>query len=351
MDGGAALRLAKQRLRGGIGLALAVLLVAVGALALAAAWWVRSPLVPAGQATVDVTIQNGDSAERAANRIVQAGVATPPWLLHAWLRLSGEARQIKAGSYEIEPGTTPQQLLRKLVDGEQALLALTIPEGWTFAQMRAALAAAPHLKRDTQGLSNTDLMSRLGRAGVHPEGRFFPDTYRYGKHSSDEAIYRAALQAMDRQLAAAWAQRSAGVPLKSPNDALILASIVEKETGRDSDRGEIAGVFANRLRIGMRLQTDPTVIYGVGPSFDGNLTRAHLQTDTPYNTYTRAGLPPTPIALPGRASLLAAVQPASTEAIYFVARGDGSSVFSATLAEHNRAVDRYQRRQSAGVDR
>jgi UPF0755 protein len=337
--------------RGGVSVFLAALLVAAGTLALAAAWWVHSPLVPVGQAAVDVTIHNGDSAERAARRIVQAGVVTPPWLLHAWLRLSGEARQIKAGSYEIEPGTTPQHLLRKLVDGEQALLAVTIPEGWTFSQMRAALAAAPHLKPDTQRLSGADLMNLLGRAGVHPEGRFFPDTYRYGKHSSDEAVYRAALQAMDRQLAAAWAQRSPNLPLKSADEALTLASIVEKETGRDSDRGEIAGVFANRLRIGMRLQTDPTVIYGVGSGFDGNLTRAHLQTDTPYNTYTRGGLPPTPIALPGRASLMAAVQPSATAALYFVARGDGSSAFSATLAEHNRAVDRYQRRLQAGAER
>ena len=186
-------------------------------------------------------------------------------------------------------------------------------------------------------------MKALGRPGQHPEGRFFPDTYTYARGSSDLAVLRRALRAMDRRLDAAWQQRAPGTPLKSADEALVLASIVEKETGRPADRAQIAGVFSNRLRQGMLLQTDPTVIYGLGEAFDGNLRKRDLQTDSPYNTYLRAGLPPTPIAMPGKAALLAAVQPAATDALYFVARGDGSSEFSATLDAHNRAVNRYQR--------
>ena len=188
-------------------------------------------------------------------------------------------------------------------------------------------------------------LARLDRAGVPPEGRFFPDTYTYAKGSSDMAVLRRALHAMDRRLADAWAMRAANTPLKSADEALTLASIVEKETGRAADRAQIAGVFSNRLRIGMRLQTDPSVIYGVGASFDGNLRKRDLLEDTPWNTYTRAGLPVTPIAMPGKAALMAAVQPDQTKALYFVARGDGTSHFSASLDEHNRAVNRYQRGQ------
>ena len=223
---------------------------------------------------------------------------------------------------------------------------MTLVEGWTFRQVRQALAKEDQIKQDTAQLTAEQIMAQLGRPGVHPEGRFFPDTYSYAKGSSDLALLRRALHAMDRRLEAAWAARASDVPLKSPDEALILASIVEKETGRASDRAQIAGVFANRLRVGMLLQTDPTVIYGLGEKFDGNLRRRDLQTDTPWNTYTRPGLPPTPIAMPGKAALLAAVQPASTRALYFVAKGDGSSHFSTSLDEHNRAVNRYQRGQS-----
>jgi UPF0755 protein len=187
------------------------------------------------------------------------------------------------------------------------------------------------------------IMQALGKPGVAAEGRFFPDTYHYFKNASDLDILRQSMQLMDRRLQAAWDARAPGLPLRSADEALILASIVEKETGLPADRPEVAGVFINRLRIGMRLQTDPTVIYGLGDAFDGNLRRSHLQTDTPFNTYTRAGLPPTPIAMPGKASLMAAVQPAQTKALYFVARGDGSSQFSTSLQEHNRAVNQYQR--------
>jgi UPF0755 protein len=219
-------------------------------------------------------------------------------------------------------------------------------EGWTFKQVRQALAKEELIKHDTAQATAEQIMEQLGRPGVHPEGRFFPDTYSYAKGSSDLALLRRALHAMDRKLEAAWALRAPDVPLKTPDEALILASIVEKETGRASDRPQIAGVFANRLRTGMLLQTDPTVIYGLGDRFDGNLRRRDLLADTPWNTYTRPGLPPTPIAMPGKAALLAAVQPASTRALYFVAKGDGSSHFSSSLDEHNRAVNRYQRGQS-----
>jgi UPF0755 protein len=237
---------------------------------------------------------------------------------------------------------TPLDLLDKMVRGDVIVLTVTLVEGWNFSQVRAALAKAEHLKNDSGALSPADIMQALGRPGVAAEGRFFPDTYRYAKNSSDLGVLRQAMQLMDKRLSAAWDARAPDLPLKSADEALILASVIEKETGRAEDRPEIAGVFINRLKIGMPLQTDPTVIYGLGESFDGNLRRSHLTTDTPWNTYTRRGLPPTPIAMPGKAALLAAVQPAQTKALYFVARGDGSSQFSATLAEHNAAVRKYQ---------
>jgi UPF0755 protein len=271
-------------------------------------------------------------------------VQTDARLLYWWFRLSGQSRSIKAGNYEIARGTSPRDLLDKLVRGDETLRALTLVEGWNFRQVRAALAQT-ELRPDSAALDDSALMERLGRAGIAAEGRFFPDTYTYAKGASDLTVLRRALHAMDRQLAAAWEQRAADTPLKTPDEALVLASIVEKETGREADRALVAGVFTNRLRVGMLLQTDPTVIYGLGERFDGNLRKRDLQADTPYNTYTRAGLPPTPISMPGKASLLAAVQPERTKALYFVARGDGSSQFSSSLDEHNRAVGRYQRGQ------
>jgi UPF0755 protein len=252
---------------------------------------------------------------------------------------------MRAGSYEIAPGTSPKRLLSMLVRGEESLRTVTIVEGWNWRQVRHALAKAEHLQPDSRALDDAALMAQLGRPGVAPEGRFYPDTYSYAKGASDMALLQRAMKAMDKQLQHAWDARQPGAALQSPEQALILASIVEKETGKAHDRAQISGVFNNRLRIGMRLQTDPTVIYGLGEAFDGDLRRVHLTTDTPWNTYTRGGLPPTPIAMPGKAALLAAVQPAKTSAIYFVAKGDGSSHFSATLDEHNRAVNRYQRGQ------
>ncbi len=311
-------------------------------------WWLHEPMplrLAPGAQVVDLEIEPGTRASTVAEVVVASGADVPTVLLQVWFRFSGQARQIKAGSYEITPGTTPRRLLSMLVRGEEALKSVTLVEGWTFSQVRAALQKAEHLVPDTNGLSPEMIMEKLAKPGIHPEGRFFPDTYTYAKGASDLAVLKRAAKAMDKRAEAAWALRSADSPLKTPDEALILASIVEKETGKPSDRAQIAGVFTNRLRIGMLLQTDPTVIYGMGDKFDGNLRKRDLQTDTPYNTYTRAGLPPTPIAMPGKAALLAAVQPAPTKALYFVARGDGTSQFSASLDEHNRAVNKYIRGQ------
>ena len=321
-----------------------LLLALAAAAALLAAWWVQRPLSTGpANATLDLSIEPGTPSRAIAQLAVDAGLQTSPTLLYAWFRLSGQSRQMRAGSYEIAPGTSPQRLLAMLVRGEESLRSLTLVEGWNWRQVRQALAKAELLRPDSQGLSDADLMAQLGRPGVAPEGRFYPDTYSYAKGSSDLKLLARALKAMDKQLAKAWAARASGVALQNPEQALVLASIVEKETGKPSDRSMIASVFHNRLRIGMPLQTDPTVIYGLGETFDGNLKRSHLRTDTPWNTYTRAGLPPTPIAMPGKAALMAAVQPASSRALYFVAKGDGSSQFSETQEAHNRAVNRYQR--------
>ncbi|CAA9427567.1 MAG: FIG004453: protein YceG like [uncultured Ramlibacter sp.] len=310
----------------------------------AALWWVYQPLrLPAP--TVDVSIEPGTLPRGVAKAVVDSGVRVHPELLYWWFRLSGQARSIKAGSYELEAGITPHRLLSKLARGEESLRAVTLVEGWNFRQLRAALAKEDSLKGDTRNLDDAAVMALLGRAGQHPEGRFFPDTYTYARGSSDTAVLRRALRAMDKRLADAWAQRAPQAAAKTPEEALILASIVEKETGRGSDRPLVSAVFNNRLRIGMPLQTDPTVIYGMGTAFNGNLRKVDLQTDTPWNTYTRSGLPPTPIAMPGKASLLAAVQPAQSKALYFVSRGDGSSQFSENLDDHNRAVNKFQRGQ------
>mgnify|MGYP003593564468 FL=1 len=319
---------------------LVLLLLIAGALGGGAAWWLQQPLDLGGAAALELEIEPGTTPRGVARAVVAAGVRTDARLLYGWFRVSGQDRRIKAGNYEIPAGTTPQGLLQKLARGEETLRALTLVEGWNFRQVRAALARDEGLLHDATVLDDAQLMDKLGRPGVAPEGRFFPDTYTYAKGSSELALLRRALHAMDRRLEAAWAQRASDTPLKSADEALILASIVEKETGLASDRAHIAGVFTNRLRVGMLLQTDPTVIYGLGEKFDGNLRKRDLQTDHPWNTYTRPGLPPTPIAMPGKAALLAAVQPQQTRALYFVAKGDGSSHFSATLDEHNRAVNR-----------
>ncbi|WP_029524896.1 endolytic transglycosylase MltG [Polaromonas glacialis] len=312
----------------------------------AALWWLHEPMLlrlQPGSQVVDLEIEHGTTANGVADAVVASGADVPVLLLQAWFRFSGQARLIKAGSYEIVPGTSPRRLLSMLVRGEETLKNVTLVEGWTFSQVLQALQKAEQLTPDTLALSPEIIMEKLGKPGVHPEGRFFPDTYTYAKGASDLAVLKRAARAMDRRLEAAWSLRSLETPLKSPDEALILASIVEKETGKPTDRGQIGGVFINRLRIGMPLQTDPTVIYGMGARFDGNLRKRDLQQDTPYNTYTRTGLPPTPIAMPGKAALLAAVQPAPTKALYFVSRGDGTSEFSENLDGHNRAVNKYIR--------
>jgi UPF0755 protein len=315
-----------------------MVILAAGGLGL---WWINQPLalrVP----VVDLSIEPGTSPRGVAQDAVDAGVVTSPQLLYWWFRLSGEARQIKAGSYELQGDVSPRRLLSKLVRGEEALRAVTLVEGLTFKQFRQILQKAEQLTQDIQGLEADLIMQKLERPGLAPEGHFYPDTYTYTKGSSDLAVLKRALHAMDKHLEAAWQTRPSNSPLKSPDELLTLASIVEKETGLASDRPMIASVFTNRLRIGMMLQTDPTVIYGLGDKFDGNLRRRDLLADTPWNTYTRAGLPPTPIAMPGKAALLAAAQPAASKALYFVAKGDGSSQFSDTLDAHNRAVAKYQ---------
>lgn len=320
-----------------VGLAIAVAAVAV------AAWsWVNRPMELAADA-VEVSVEPGTSPRDVAQAWVQAGVKVSPRLLFEWFRWSGQARRIRAGNYEIARGTTPAGLLNKMVRGDETLATVRLIEGWTFSQFRAELAKAEALKPTTAGLRDDEIMAAIGAPGVAAEGRFYPDTYAYSKGSSDLAVLKRAHRAMQQRLEASWLERAPDSPLRSADDALTLASIVEKETGSAADRGRVAGVFANRLRIGMPLQTDPTVIYGLGSAFDGNLRKRDLQADTPYNTYTRSGLPPTPIAMPGKASLLASVRPDPTKALYFVARGDGSSEFSVTLAEHNRAVNKYQR--------
>jgi UPF0755 protein len=320
----------------------AIAIVAAAALAWRAWQWLDEPLALAAP-RVEVTVAPGASARSVAQQWADAGVQVPPRWLYEWFRWSGEARAIRAGAYELTQPATPRRLLAMMVNGEVVQERVRFIEGWTFRQLRAELAKAPHLRPDTRSMSDGDVMAALGVAGQHPEGRFFPDTYSYGRGVSDLAVLKRAHAALHERLAAAWAERAPDSPLKNADEALVLASIVEKETGLEADRSLVAGVFVNRLRLGMLLQTDPTVIYGLGEKFDGNLRKRDLLADGPYNTYTRGGLPPTPIALPGLNSLRAAVRPQATKALYFVARGDGSSVFSETLVEHNRAVNRFQR--------
>jgi UPF0755 protein len=322
-------------------LLLLAVLAAAGAGA-AVVWWLEQPLELAAD-SVEVSIEPKTTPRDVAYAWVQAGIKANPILLYEWFRWSGQARKIRAGSYEVERGVTPRTLLNKMVRGDEVMATVRLIEGWTFKQFRAELARAPDLKQTTAAMSETELMAAIGAPGIAAEGRFYPDTYAFSKGASDLAVLKRAYRAMKQQIDLAWAERPPNTPLRSADEALTLASIVEKETGAAKDRGLVAGVFNNRLRIGMPLQTDPTVIYGLGDRFDGNLRKKDLLADTPYNTYIRAGLPPTPISMPGRASLLAAVKPDATKALYFVARGDGSSQFSESLTDHNRAVNQYQR--------
>jgi UPF0755 protein len=310
-------------------------------------WKVTSPLRLAGGGRVEFYVAPGSGMRVAARDIAAAGIDFDPWMLVVLGRLLGVEGSIKAGSYEIAGGTSLLDLLRKLTRGDVTQAEITFIEGQTFRQMRVRLNAHPDLRHDSKDVSDAEIMRRLGAETGNtavPEGWFFPETYLFAKHSSDIDVLARAHRAMRRHLEREWEERAPRLPLATPYQALILASIVEKETGRDADRPLIAAVFLNRLERGMLLQSDPTVIYGLGERFDGNLRKRDLLADTPYNTYVRVGLPPTPIAMPGLASLKAALRPAPSRALYFVARGDGSSHFSSTLEEHNRAVDRYQRK-------
>jgi len=287
-------------------------------------------------------LKQGSSLKGAARQLQHAGLLGQEWPFVLLARVKGESMQLKAGNYELKRPVSPLQLLQIIIKGEFSQRKIGIIEGWTFKQFRSALNSNRYLAHDSTGLTDLEILQRIGAVENHPEGLFFPDTYNFVAGSSDLAILRIAYHTMQQRLQEAWASRQANLPFQTPYQALILASIVEKETGTASDRSMIAGVFVNRLRKRMLLQTDPTVIYGMGDRFDGNLRKRDLLSDTPYNTYTRRGLTPTPIALPGSAALQATLHPARTDALYFVARGDGSSHFSSNLISHNRAVKKYQ---------
>jgi UPF0755 protein len=322
---------------------LFLLVLGFAILAAGLVFWASRPIIESSQGPLAFDIKPGSGIRSASQQIAQSGVPLQPALFEALARITGKGAKIKAGTYEVKPGTTPAALIDQLVRGEFAQESLVIIEGWTFKQMRLAIASHKGLKQDTASWSEKELLAKVAPEHSKAEGLFFPDTYRFAKGASDLQIYRQAYSLMMKRLSDEWQKRDPDLPYRSPYEALIMASIVEKETGVEEDRTKVAGVFVNRLRLGMMLQTDPTVIYGMGERFDGNIRKRDLLTDTPYNTYTRNGLPPTPIALPGRASIAAAMHPAQTKALYFVARGDGSSQFSNSLEEHVRAVDKYQR--------
>jgi UPF0755 protein len=303
-------------------------------------YWVGTARLHPGD---DTYVVAPGTSLRAFNRQLHEQGVLPDSYSLVWLaRIQGHSRALKAGEYHFRPDITPLALLDQVVAGRVVEYPLVIIEGWTFKQVVQTLAAAPKLKQTLGGLSDAQIMARLGHAGVHPEGRFFPDTYYYSKDMTDAQILRRAYAKMEEYLQGEWEARDRSVPLKSPDEALILASIVEKETGQADERPQIAGVFVNRLRKRIKLQTDPTVIYGMGAEYRGNIRLQDLRRKTPYNTYVIYGLPPTPIAMPGAAAIRAALKPASTNAIYFVSRGDGSHVFSEHLHDHNAAVVKYQ---------
>jgi len=320
-----------------------VLLVAGAA---AAIYWQRATAVMRAAGphlqSVDLVVKSGATVRAVLGELDAKGALADRRAVELELRVRGWP-QIKTGHYEIPAAASPQEILRQLEEGRVVLEALTIVEGWTFSDMRRVIEAHPHVKVTLRGREIPEVMAAIGHGGEHPEGRFFPDTYRFAADTSDRDLYALSYRKMTEALDSAWATRAAALPLANAYEALILASIVEKETGLASERPRIAGVFTTRLRRNMRLQTDPTVIYGIGPSYDGNIRERDLRTDTPYNTYTRAGLPPTPIALPSREAIVAVTRPVETGDIFFVATGagDGSHVFSSTLEAHNAAVARY----------
>ncbi|HYD33584.1 MAG TPA: endolytic transglycosylase MltG [Methylophilaceae bacterium] len=321
-----------------------LILLALLALVLLLGWMFYFANKPVSLPTdeMEVELKAGSSLRGISHQLVQQGILSEPWSFVLLVRAMGKAGDVKAGNYLIEDGITPYQLFLILTEGSTKQSSITFIEGWTFNQMRAAINSHEDIKHVTMAYTDEQIMQEIGAKEGHPEGLFFPDTYYFSKGMSDKDILKRAYQSMQTKLADAWQKREAGLPYLSPYEALIMASIVEKETGQASERPLIAGVFLNRLRLGMRLQTDPTVIYGMGQDFEGNLRKRDLLKDTAYNTYTRVGLPPTPIAMPGEAAIRAVLHPAKTKALYFVGKGDGSHAFSASLNEHNRAVNRYQ---------
>ncbi|OZI60978.1 endolytic transglycosylase MltG [Bordetella genomosp. 11] len=322
-------------------LAFLLVLVLAAAAACAAGWyWMHHTLrLPAER--IDFVVDPGSSPRAVARVLNAAGV--PLWEDgFVWMaRLSERDKLIKAGGYQAIQGDTPWRLLERLARGDMTQRQITFVEGWTFKQIRQALRENPDVKQTLGDIDDAELLRRLGSDATSMEGLIFPDTYVFTPGSTDFDLLRRAYQEGQRVLARIWAERDPDLPIATPYQALILASIIEKETGDTADRTRVAGVFINRLRDGMPLQTDPTVIYGMGDTYQGRIRRRDLQTDTPWNTYTRPGLPPTPIASPGRAALLAAVRPAHHNYLYFVSRGNGTSEFSATLSDHNRNVSRY----------
>lgn len=303
-----------------------------------------TPLVT-GDDPVPLLVKPGSSFKSVAAELHERGVLEHPTYLVMLARWQDVDGKIKAGEYALRPGLVPEQLLQQLTEGQVLHYALTLIEGETFQEMMQRIAEAPVLEQTLVDHQGKTVMQAIGYPGLHPEGRFLPETYHYPRGTRDVDVLRRAFRDMETFLEAEWAKREADLPLKTPYEALILASIVEKETGLASERPQIAGVFIRRLRKGMRLQTDPTVIYGMGETFDGDIRFRDLRRDTPYNTYTRAGLPPTPIAMPGKEAIRAVLHPMPGNSLYFVARGDGSHQFSATLRAHNRAVDKYQRKR------
>jgi len=305
--------------------------------------------LPLPQTPCEFTLRHGSTLRAVASQLVEAHILREPWSFTALVRINGKAGEVKAGNYFLESNPTPLQLFRMITRGDVSMNEIAFIEGWTFKRMRQALDENAAIRHETPQLTERDILRRIGALDETAEGLFYPDTYYFSSGMSDLVILKRAYQAMQTRLAEAWTERDPLLPYLEPYEALIMASIVEKETGRAGERPLIAGVFINRLRINMRLQTDPTVIYGMGEQFDGNLRKQDLLTDTPYNTYTRPGLPPTPIAMPGGSAILAVLHPAATKALYFVGKGDGTHKFSASLAEHNQAVARYQLHRKQGA--
>jgi UPF0755 protein len=321
-------------------------LLLIGSIGVGWAWmqyqeFVATPIKVEADGVV-YQVRKGASLAAVARDLEAQGVIDDARYLNWYGRYTGQANKIRAGEYLLTEDLVPDSLLALMVSGKSIDYSLTLLEGWNIRQVRAAVMAHEALTQTLEGVDDATLMDRLGRPGVHPEGRFFPDTYKFNRGTTDLDFLRRAMEKMDQELEAAWAARAESIPLSTPEEALILASIVEKETGQAFERPEIAGVFARRLRKGMKLQTDPTVIYGMGERFNGNIRRKDLREDTPYNTYVHAGLPPTPICMPGREALDAAVNPAPGKTLFFVSRGDGTHAFSESLNQHNAAVRKYQ---------